>query len=66
MVALKKKRNPQDATLRNITALKKRVAALEETVTALEISVAFLKNEQGGGYKWTLPIKISIPPKSRK
>jgi hypothetical protein len=25
-----KKRNPQDATLRNITALKKRVAALEQ------------------------------------
>ncbi len=31
-----RKRNPQDATLRNIRALKKRVTALERRVTKLE------------------------------
>ncbi len=30
-----KKRNPSDATFRNITALKKRVTALEATVHAI-------------------------------
>lgn len=31
-----KKRNPTDATLRNVRALKKRVAVLEHTVMLLE------------------------------
>ena len=35
MVALKKKKNPQDATLRNINALKKRVTLLEKEVKKL-------------------------------
>lgn len=30
-----KKRNPQDATLRNINALKKRVSTLEEVIARL-------------------------------
>jgi len=34
-----KKRNPQDATLRNIRALKKRVAKLEEDVERLTAAV---------------------------
>ncbi len=33
-----KKKNPQDATLRNIRALKKRVKALEVTVAVLVAS----------------------------
>lgn len=35
MKKTKKKRNPQDSTLRNIRALKKRVAALEKRVRLL-------------------------------
>lgn len=34
-----KKRNPQDATLRNINALKKRVDAIEKTLHRLGVSV---------------------------
>ena len=37
-----KKKNPQDATLRNIRALKKRVAALEIAFKLLNIEVAGL------------------------
>ena len=33
---MKKKKNPQDATLRNIRALKRRVAALEKKVRAIK------------------------------
>jgi len=35
MTVIKKKKNPQDATLRNLTALKKRVALLEKEVKKL-------------------------------
>jgi hypothetical protein len=38
----KKKRNPQDATLRNITALKKRVKELEQISVQLLSDVRFL------------------------
>lgn len=45
-MAKTKKPNPQDATLRNIRALKKRVAALEETVKALTATVTELERCQ--------------------
>lgn len=35
-----KKRNPQDATMRNINALKKRVARLEQWLEALTLDIA--------------------------
>lgn len=37
---VRKKKNPQDATLRNITALKKRVTALEDTLKLVLIAMA--------------------------
>lgn len=37
-----KRRNPQDATLRNVRATRKREATLEERVARLEIAVARL------------------------
>lgn len=42
-----KKRNPQDATLRNIRALKTRVTALERTVAGL------LRRLSTAGRPWT-------------
>jgi predicted nucleic acid-binding Zn-ribbon protein len=39
----KKKRNLQDATLRNVRALKKRVAELEKQVRILKIDVKGLR-----------------------
>ena len=37
-----KKRNPTDATLRNIRALKKQVAALRQRINALRVDVRTL------------------------
>lgn len=38
-MATKKKRNPTDATMRNINALKKRVSALAARVLGLEVAL---------------------------
>lgn len=43
----KRKRNPQDATLRNIRALKTRVSALERETKALRIQLNTRRTYQG-------------------
>lgn len=43
--ATRKKRNPQDATLRNIRALKKRVDVLESTVKLLGARLRLLSKK---------------------
>lgn len=42
-----KKRNPNDATMRNINALKKRVKDLEEEMILLRQRYAYLKERWG-------------------
>lgn len=44
----KKKRNPQDATLRNINALKKRMAALERALQCLANTVFMMASKNPG------------------
>ncbi len=38
----KKRKNPNDATFRNITALKKRVKALEDMVESMNVALKIL------------------------
>lgn len=46
MATKAKKKNPQDATLRNVTALKKRVAALEKKMSLLIATIKFAMLEE--------------------
>lgn len=46
MATKAKKKNPQDATLRNINALKKRIELLEKKISMLVESLKFLMLEE--------------------
>ena len=47
MIKKKQKRNPQDATMRNIRALKNRVTRLEQDVRALLPRIAKIEASDG-------------------
>lgn len=60
-----KKRNPQDATLRNINALKKRVKELAEAVRRLEQTTHYLESKEimrNATEVWVGEIKCNSSP----
>ena len=65
---MKTKRNPQDATLRNIRALKKRVELLEEAVHGLVVlEMDRMKREASPSMRAILPsVTLKLPSEGRK